>query len=290
MRRLSQLLVVGGLLVLSQAASAGVVLTVQTKGAHPEAKPNTGTMSISGKKVRIEQPGPMGKNMVMVFRADKNEMHQFDETNKIDQVVDQASVKAMAQQLDQMEKMIEAQIQSAPPQQQKAMREMMAQQKKMREKPTAKTTVHPSSEKRTLLGKTCKRFDIKKDGKLVRTMYVAPKGSFAGEKEAMVGLEAISTMMAQLTKDLPGSQQELPFGQLQKMGGVPLLIVEFNDDKEVARQTITAVTQQKLSASTFEAPAGFKRQTLIESMQQMQHRGAHGMGGAGMGAPVSRRR
>ncbi|MCP4498872.1 MAG: hypothetical protein GY822_02760 [Deltaproteobacteria bacterium] len=250
-------------------ADAGVVLQIKSVGQNGNAD-TLGTMTVDGVKVRIEQPvAGSRQNVSMIFRPKKKEMHALDANRKLDQVIDAASVAQIKTMQSQMEDMMKMQMAKAPPEQKKAMQQMLDQQQKAKDAKKVKSIFKKTKETKKVLGKVCTRWDVFSGKTLTRSMWVAPRGSFKGEKEAVDGLTAVATFMEELMADFPQAGSEnFPFEGLAKMGGLPLEIVSYNGKTIRSIDLITAVKVRKVDAATFETPAGFTRQTLADQLKR----------------------
>lgn len=270
--------------LLSAQAFAGVVVEVKSyKGADRKEPPQSGRMLIDGKKIRIEGGQKADAGAAMIFNGETNELINLAPNNKKAMVIDVASLSAFADFQKTIEAQMEAQIAQAPPEQQAQMRQMLKAQMDKMNAPAPPRKVVKTDKTKTINGVATTKYEMRKGGKVVREIWVAPTAKVAGGKEILVAMRQMAAFLDNVGKKVPGgNKSDAPFEAMLDIDGIPMLTVHLRDGKVMGEEEIQSTKKASVAAKDFSIPSDFKRETLGEAIKG-RHMGAPPPGHGGMG-------
>ncbi len=249
----------------------GVVFEMETKNGNEPAE--TITVSVEGQNVKMQTPPSGGSKEPgsMIFHGAKREMIMVRPENKTYFVLDEATMKQLAQQMsDAMTQMNEAL--ANVPAEQRAMMEKMIKQRmgNMASAPPTPPVVKRTSERQTINGYPTVKYEVTRDGKKTTDLWVTDWNAKAFQ-EVKSAFEAMSAFM----KDMIGALAQGPLGRvatssnntafelIDQLNGYPVMSRTYDDDGKVQTETtLKSATQKTLAPSEFEPPDGYKRQSL----------------------------
>ncbi len=253
-------------LLLNSSAFGGYVYQFQNSGQ------SAGNVSliVEGDKIRVTSTAEQGSDMI--FDASTSTMTILEHECKRYLMLDKATVETLAKQIEDAMAEMEKQLASMPPAQRKMMENMM--KGKMQDMGASLPTI---TFKRTGVSDTKLNYNVEKvfilkDGVEASELWVADWDDVEGSAELMKSLKAMSEVFNDMMKALSkGPMASMIghnatsnwYGQIEGIGGMPIVSAELNASGKVKSQTtLTSVQEKEIEANAFEIPEGYKKQKM----------------------------
>ena len=273
---MKRLLITLALTVAGSPAFAGVVYQVETTdmtGAQPQT--SLGTISAQGSLLKMELAGAGNDfNGEMIFRGDRREMVMVNHDEKTVMIIDEATMKAMAAQINQAMSAMEQALAAVPAGQRAKMEEMMKSRMPMMSEPSEPAEIRITGDSDTINGYPATRYEVWRGGTRERELWVSEWSNVAGGDEVAETFQEMAGFMQSLLDSLPDiggikSAGDTAFSYLKEMQGFPVKARELGAGGEVEYESVLkSAEKQDLDAATFEPPAGYKQQDLKKMMQR----------------------
>ncbi len=261
------------------ALPAGVVFEIEVKD-HEQSPPKleeTHAMA-EGRNLKIDiAPGEGGSGGAAIFRGERREMVVVDDDEQAYYVIDQEAMRAIAGQVNQAMSQVQEALKNVPEDQramfEKMMKERMPKQPAAPQRPA--TELRKTGERETHGGYPCVKYEVLREGRKIREMWVTDWGNIEGGEEAADAFEE----MADFFQELMGSIAEAAggaggfpgplggenvFEHMKELGGFPVVTREFEDDGSLESEaTLRSARRQRLDPDAFEPPSGYKRRQMF---------------------------
>ena len=261
--------------LVSYQAIAGAVLKTETKEFHVDP-PAIGTTSMlaDGGLLRVEIDSvSSSEDGLIIYRGDRNELLVADSERLEYFVIDQQTMNQMAVQMREAMKQMDEMLKTLPPDQRAMAEQMMKQQMPALRSPArAPSTLQKTGKNDTINGYDCEYYEVLSDGRKSREMCVAKWSDIDGGEEAadaMIGMskffESMHDAFAQASgSDFMGRQQEI-FAHMRQLGGYPVYARDYDDSGALeGESTLKSSRSEAIDAAMFEAPAGYRRQEMMQ--------------------------
>jgi len=265
------------LLLLPLPAFAGAVFEMEMTD-HTKSPPQVRQVStlVQGKDLKMELSEAQGPaKSGMIFHGERQEIVVLDHGDKQYLVLDKAALQSLAGTVDAAMQQLDSMLQNLPPEQRAQMEQMMKGKlgqagKSEGEQPELKAT----GETKSIDGHACRKFEVLREGRKVREMWVTDWSNVEGGAEAIEAFEAVGAFFQELLDSMPnlgkamGGQALLDSSDLQYMqelNGVPLVSTELGRDGAVTVETrLRSSKRSSVEAAAFEPPAGYTKQEMPE--------------------------
>jgi hypothetical protein len=257
-------------LFVSAQALAGAVLQTETREYHvdPPAVGST-EMFTDGSSLRIEINSiSSGESGVMIFHGDRNEMIVTDDERREYYVIGEETLNAMAGQVSQAMKEMQAMLESMPPEQRAMAEQMMKQQMPGMQPPQEEpSTIRKTGKSDTINGYDCEFHEVSNRGRTTREMCVAKWGDIEGGADAADALIAMGKFFESMHEafssgagvDLMGRQDEI-FAHIRELGGFPVYSKDYDETGAVTGESsLISSRSDAIDAAMFEPPEGYRR-------------------------------
>lgn len=269
MKRLSIML---SILTLSAPAMAGVVYEIDVTD-HQHSPPNTESMltAIEGRHLKLGVPnGEKNGTGEMIYHGDRKEMVWIDHDRKSYSVVDEATMRELAKQINEAMAMMEQALANVPEGQRAMVEEMMRKKMPQAQKiEPPKTELRKTGETADHNGYPCVRYEVLREGRVIRELWVTDWNNVEGGAEVADLFYEMSEFFQQMLDSLPkfadsgGSDQA--FAHMREMDGFPVITRELSDDGSIeSESTLKSARSQDLDLDAFEPPSGYKRQEMFK--------------------------
>lgn len=258
-------------LFLTCNAYADVVFQMQQKELNPESVGEIkGKVKDNDLRMDFYENGTELEGS-MVFRGDKNEIIMINHDDKSYMIMDEATMKSLASQIEQAMSQMEAAMKDLPPDQREKMKEMMKQKMPGAGGGPYVEPVFKKAGEGKVNGVSCAKYDVYKGDEKVRQHCVADWNSIEGGQEMMTVMLRMADFMDQMAKSfskagsIVGDQMQFEksvFNQLRQLNGFPVETIEFDDGKAEAESTFQSSEKTTVDASDMEPPAGYTMQSM----------------------------
>jgi hypothetical protein len=243
------------------AAHAGTTLETVNRDLADGRATTINTWAQNG-MMRVEtQP----TESTMVFKDDT--IYVINHQDKSYFVMDRASMKRMADQVNPMLKMLQERMKDMTPEQRAQMEKMMGgsvpgmggAEKKQEIKRTARAD--------KIGGHSCTYVEVLEDGVLTDEMCIVPGTALKGSDELLASAKKMANLMKEMMSgmDAPWLQQmaQKQMHNFESLGGIPVLSRHFDAGKPRSETTLTSIRSESLGAATFEVPAGYTKKDMM---------------------------
>ena len=248
------------LTALSFSLHAGTVMETVSRDLNDPGNATTITTHAQDGRLRVE---PKPGDSVMIFKDDV--IYNVNKKDRTYVVMDRASMKRMADQINPALKQMQEQLAKMPPEQRAQMEKMMGGRAAgmMSDKPQE---IRKTQRTGKSSGHTCNYVEVHQDGELTDEFCVVPANALKGSQELLASAKKMSGLMKEMfsnldapwLKDMASKQADY-----EKIGGVPVLTRHFADGKAAHETTMQAIRSEALAASLFELPAGYTKKDMM---------------------------
>lgn len=256
-------------------AVAGIVYEIEVKD-HEQSPPRSGSveMAAEGKNLSIDVlPDASGRGQgKMIFRGDRREMVVVDDDDQSYVVIDKESLGQIAGQVAGAMGQMQEALKNVPEAERRKIEEMM----KQRMPSAAQTPQRPKSELRktgetgTKNGYPCRKYEVWRDGRKIRELWVTDWGNVEGGEEVVDTFEDMADFFKELMDSIPdfgqgGASGDPAFEHMREIGGFPVVTREFDesDGSLEDESTLRSTLRRTLDPSEFEPPSGYKRRQMF---------------------------
>lgn len=259
--------------LLTTPLFAGVVYEIEVID-HEQSPPKTESIqaAVEGRNLKMgiasQGKGAQGE---MIFRGDRREMVVVDHEKRSFHVMDEATMKQLAGQVNSMMAQMQEALKNVPPELRAtvegAMKRQMPQEQQAR---APRSEIEKTSERATHNGYPCVKYVVSRDGRKVRELWVTDWSNLEGGSEVVEAFEGMAEFFREMLDSLPNVGRGGPgfddnmFEHLKELGGFPVVTREFADDGALEGETtLRSAKRQNLDPDVFEPPAGYKRQEMF---------------------------
>jgi hypothetical protein len=185
--------------------------------------------------------------------------------------MDRASMQKMAEQISPALKQMQEQLAKLPPEQRAQVEKMMGGQSG----PGAKEKTQEfrkTSRSDKVAGYSCNYVEMLEDDVVQSEFCVVPTASLKGSADLMAAAQKMQAMLSDMLKtlDSPWMKQMIARQQMNyaQLGGIPVLTRRFENGKATVETTLRAIRSSSLPASTFDIPAGFTKQDMMQGSRK----------------------
>jgi hypothetical protein len=268
----SHLILICGALLTASSVHAGVRIETVTRDTVAGKDISTNTMQVQDGMARIESTrtdSNGSRGSVSIFKNDT--MYVLDGQRKTYMVLDRATLERTANSMNQAMEQMRAQMAAMPPERRAMMEQMMKQNGMggmagMDSKPAPVIDAKAAGGNGSYQGKSCKLWNVTRDGALSQQLCVVPFSSLQGASE----LRELSKKMQAFLEGLSGPMRQMMNNQAMqspdlanKIGGFPVITRQYKDGALSSEESVVKTWQtQKIDASQFAIPAGYIKQEM----------------------------
>lgn len=193
-------------------------------------------------------------------------LYVVDERDKSYIVLDKASMEKLAAAMKSAMDQAKEQLAKLPPEQRAQVEQMMGgRMEGMAEGQKLTVDVIDTGKSDKVDGRSCKVWDLKRNGTLDEQLCVVPFNSLPGKENIQEVFGKFARIFDEMAKSVPmmGGNMGTEFQALNKVNGFPMRTRSYERDKLVDNeQVVTVWREEAIPASTFEIPAGYRRKTM----------------------------
>lgn len=245
---------------------AGVVVEMEVRNADSPEKASSEIVYAQGEMMRTDMNATAGESDESVIFRDQT-MWFVNHKRKACQKIDKKGVDQLSSQLGAMMKQLEA----IPPQQREMMEKMMKGKiPGMKEPPKMRVEVGATEQ---VGDYPCTIHTLYADGEKMSEVCAADESVGAEIAEAMGAFHAMAEFAQELMKvvqEMPFANMiQMPYQEMDKMGGFPIRTRSFDGNGKVVRETtLKSITRRDVEEELFAIPKGYKVSSLEQEMKK----------------------
>lgn len=248
-----------------------LLLTVAT--AHAGTRLETVSRDLSGGKASTVNTWAQGGMMRVDAQSSDTSMIFKDDTifaiNHRDKsyiVMDRASMKRMAEQLNPALQMLQERMKTMTPEQRAQMEKMLGTRIPGDEAQPA-PEIKRTSRNDKINGHSCTYVEVREGAVLTDELCVAPANALQGSAELMSSARKMSALLNDMmaSMDAPWLKQmaQQQAQNFEALGGIPVISRHFVDGKPRNQTSLNRIDVETVAASLFEIPAGYTRKDMM---------------------------
>ena len=267
-------LIIAGTIFATSSLHAGVLFEVETKyPGGSDARVEVSQVLVDGKNLKMDvASGGRGESGSMLYRGARGEMVVIDDSRRSYMVFDEAQMEQTVNQLSDAMKQMESILQNMPPERRDMVEQMMRKQMPAQAAaaPKIDIDIKKVGDQETIEGYPCVKYDVLRDGKRVRELWITDWSNVEGGEEAadaFIGLaDYTQKMVGAFSQGMGakiGNSMESAYTYLKEINGFPVLTRELNSDGSVeSESTLKSAKKQSVAPSEFQVPEGYRQQQM----------------------------
>lgn len=242
-------------------AAAGVLLELEERVPGSEAVVARTLFSLEAGLLRLEARTEEGETTVAIFRATQSVVWVIDPNQRTYYELTPAQVAQLRKQMEAAQHEMAAELAKMPPEQRRAIEEMMGRMGQSAS-PPAPTTVRLVGRGEPVGAFQCTRYEILRGGARTAEIWTASLEQLKIGPEEFKTFEALSRLLAPLGQQGPASQ----LGGLaafegggEKVEGFPVRSLSYDNGTAYREATLVRAERQSFEPKLFELPAGLRK-------------------------------
>lgn len=195
-------------------------------------------------------------------------LYAIDDEEKSYVMLDKASLDQLGKKLSAGLEQMKEQLAKMPPEQREQMEQMLSKQIpgfSTGDKWTVEAAETGKSDK--VDGRTCRLWDVKRNGELDEQLCVVPFGSLPGKENFQSVFGNFAKVFEEMAKTVPmlAGLMSNEFAAQEKINGFPVRSRDYENGKLSDKERVMSVwREENVPASMFQIPEGYKRKTMEE--------------------------
>jgi hypothetical protein len=250
-------------------ASADLVLTAESRdlSAQPP-ETETARICLAAHQLAAESRPAQGERSTTIFDAGRKVVWHVEHSSKSYVELDEQAIRDLGASLDSAMQELRKQLAQMTDEQRKQAEQMM-QAMPGAPPPKVAWTVQETAERQTILGRSCRRYDLLANGKKRSEVWAATWKDAGVGREALGVLRDFAAFFDTIAATSPTlaealSQEGGILKGLDKIDAFPLRVVEFENSKPVHETMFTSFEEKPVDASTYIVPKGYTHKQLVE--------------------------
>jgi hypothetical protein len=253
-----------GSLLGAMAASAGTKLTVESQRVGvSQGSPRRVATQVDGDRMRVD--GADGRHTVL-YDAGSGTVLVLDHRDRTYHELDQKSVVAVAERMQQAGSEVRNRLQSLPQEQREAAERLLEQTLGISARQVPEVKIHPTEELDQVEGTRCREYMVMRDGVRVATACTAAFADLGVSSASLAPVRAMGRFAGEVGRLLPGGVSDAgldAFQWLQEVDGLPVRVRNWSGDTIERVTYLRDVREEPVPAATFALPDGYTRQLNV---------------------------
>ena len=255
-------------------ASAGVYVEMTDRKVGETGKAPAQKMYVQGNAGRfIDVPGPGDQGHETATIIKDGNLYAIDDTDKTYVLLDKASMETLAKKMNDAMAQVREQLAKMPAEQRAQMEQMLAKQMPGFAGGEQKWTVEAvdTGKNDKVEGRTCRVWDVKRNGELDEQLCVAPFNALPGKENFQAVFGNFARVFEEIATNVPmlAGLMSNEFSAQQKINGFPIRSRDYENGRlSDTERVMTIWREENVPASMFTVPAGYKRKTMEELAAQ----------------------
>ncbi|HEX9763725.1 MAG TPA: DUF4412 domain-containing protein [Candidatus Acidoferrales bacterium] len=233
------------------SVQAGVVVEVEQRLPGTGAVIGRTTYHFDVGRLRVESTSEEGEQVVVIFRSDRKTAWLINQGEGTYVELTPAKVVELKKKLDAQQQEMAAELAKLPPEQRKAMEEMMAAVSG----PEAALSFNAVGRDEKVDSYTCTRYEALEGESRVAEIWTASLDQLQLSAEEYEPLREMGRMMEPLGASRPLAQ----LMQTASLEGVPVRTVSYADGVALSEDRVVSAERKTLEARLFELPRGLRK-------------------------------
>jgi hypothetical protein len=254
---MKRIAIIAGGLLATQLATAGVY--VETVNRDITAGTTTPKQKIYVQNGAGRFMDPEGRSSLI--KGDT--LYMIDDKDKSYIVMDKATMEQVAKKLNAQMEQLKQQMARLPPEQRAQMEQMLGGAGLGGAPRTVEVSDTGKSDK--VDGRSCKVWDVTRDGVLDEQICVVPYSSLPGKENFSTVFGNFAKVFEEMAKSVPmlSGMMANEFSAQVKVNGYPVRQRAYENGKLINEETVVKVWREEaVPASMFEVPAGYQRKQM----------------------------
>ena len=248
------------LAALSSTLHAGTVMETVSRDLGDPGNATTITTYAQDGRLRVE---PRPGDSVMIFKDDV--IYNVNRKDRTYVVMDRATMKRMADQINPALKQMQEQLAKMPPEQRAQMEKMMGGRAAgmMSDEPQE---IRKTERTGKASGYPCSYVEVHQGGALTDEFCVVSVNALKGSQDLLASAKKMSALMKEMFANLDApwlKDMVSKHADYEKIGGIPVLTRHFADGKAAHETAMQAIRSESLAASLFDVPAGYAKKDMM---------------------------
>jgi hypothetical protein len=196
-------------------------------------------------------------------------MYVIDDSDKSYIAFDKATMDKLAVKLNEAMSQMQEQLAKLPPEQRAQMEAMLPNMSGGDQKWEVEAIDTGKSDK--VDGRSCRVWDVKRNGELDDQMCVVPYGSLPGKENFQAMFANFAKVFEEMAKSVPmlSGMMSNEFAAQEKINGFPVRSRDYENGKLSDVERLMSVWRdENIPAATFEIPAGYRKKSMEEMAGQ----------------------
>jgi len=232
-------------------AQAGVVVEVEQRLPGTGAVIGRTVYHFEAGRLRVESTSEEGEEAIVIFRSDRKTAWLISPGEGTYVELTPAKVVELKKRMDAQQQEVAAELAKLPPEQRKAMEEMMSAVSG----PGAALSFNAVGRDEKVDGYTCTRYEALEGESRVAEVWTASLEQLQLSAEEYEPLREMGRMLEPLGASRPLAQ----LMQTAALEGVPVRTVSYADGVALSEDRVVVAERRTLQASLFELPRGLRK-------------------------------
>ncbi len=257
---------------------AGVVYEIDVTD-HEQSPPKTESIAaaVEGRHLKMGKVSKgKGKQGEMIFRGDRRDMVVVDHENGSYHVMDKEAMDRISGKLSEADRMMQEALKNVPEDKRAMVEQMMKQRMPQKATKSSEDELKKTSEWADHNGYPCVKYEVLRDGRKVRELWVTDWDNVEGGSDAVDAFEDMADFFREMMDSFSdaagvglgrgaGGVADIGFEHMRELGGFPVVTRDFGDDGSLEGETaLRSAKRQTIDPDAFEPPSGYKRQEMFQ--------------------------
>lgn len=200
-------------------------------------------------------------------------LYIVDDADRSYVVFDKATMDSLAKTLTEATAKIKAQLEKMPPEQREQMEQMLSKQMPgmLGDGKQWQVEALDTGKSETVDGRSCRIWDVKRNGELDDQLCVVPYRSLPGKENFQSVFSQFAQAFEEMTKSAPmlSGVMSNEFTAQAKVNGFPVRSRSYENGRLAGEEQLVRVWREEtFPAAMFEVPAGYTRKTMEDLARQ----------------------
>jgi hypothetical protein len=224
---------------------------------------------VQGDSGRFVDVPPDGDSHSTATIIKNGTLYAVDDTDKSYVMLDKATLEEFGKKISEAMDRVKEQLSKLPPEQREQAERVMAKQMPGFGGEGQKRTVEAidTGKSDKVGGRTCRVWDLKRNGELDEQLCVVPFGSLPGKENIQGVFGNFAKVFEEMAKTVPmlAGLMSNEFAAQEKINGFPVRSRDYENGRLADIERLMSVwREENIPAATFDIPASYRKKTMEE--------------------------